>query len=45
MVKVTVISIEVMDEGTLKTPSLNVVFTGHFCLGWFSNFVGSESGQ
>jgi hypothetical protein len=25
--------------------SLNVVFTGHFCLGWFSNFVGSESGQ
>jgi hypothetical protein len=31
-----------MDEGTLKTP---VVFTGHFCLGWCSNFVGSEFGQ
>jgi hypothetical protein len=25
--------------------SLNVVFTGHFCLPWCSNFVGSESGQ
>jgi hypothetical protein len=25
--------------------TLNVVFTGHFCLGWCSNFVGSESGQ
>jgi hypothetical protein len=25
--------------------NLNVVFTGYFCLGWFSNFVGSESGQ
>jgi len=24
---------------------LNVVFTGHFCLVWGSNFVGSESGQ
>ncbi len=24
---------------------LNVVFTGHFCLGWWSNFVGFESGQ
>ncbi len=36
-----------MDEGTLKTPhqSLNVVFSGHFCLEWCSNFVGSESGQ
>jgi hypothetical protein len=20
-------------------------FTGHFCLGWWSNFVGSEPGQ
>ncbi len=35
----------VMDEGTLKTPIPNVVFTGHFCLGWWSNFAGSESGQ
>ncbi len=34
-----------MDEGTLKTKSLNVVFTGHFILGCCSNFVGSESGQ
>jgi len=34
-----------MDEGTLKTQSLNVFFTGHFCLGWWSNFVGSEPGQ
>jgi hypothetical protein len=25
--------------------SINVVFTGHLCLGWCSNFVGSESGQ
>jgi hypothetical protein len=34
-----------MEEGTLKTQSLNVVFTGNFCLGWCGNFVGSESGQ
>jgi hypothetical protein len=34
-----------MDEGALKTPVLNVVFTGNFCLGWCSNFVGPESGQ
>jgi len=34
-----------MDEGTLRHQSLIVVFTGHFCLGWCSNFVGSESGQ
>jgi hypothetical protein len=25
--------------------SLNVVFIGHFCLGWCSNFVGSEAGE
>ncbi len=25
--------------------TFNVVFTGHFCLGWWSNYVGSESGQ
>ncbi len=29
----------------LRHQSLNVVSTGHFCLGWWSNFVGSESGQ
>ncbi len=34
-----------MDEGTLKTPIPNVVYTGHLCLGWCSSFVGSESGQ
>jgi hypothetical protein len=34
-----------MDEGTLKIPILNVVFSGHFCLGWCSSLVGSESGQ
>ncbi len=28
-----------------RNQSLNVVITGHFCLGWCSNFVGSESGQ
>ncbi len=27
------------------TKTLNVVFTGLFCLGWCSNVVGSESGQ
>ncbi len=27
------------------TNPLNVVFTGNFCLGWGSNFIGSESGQ
>jgi hypothetical protein len=25
--------------------SLNVVFTGNFCFGWWSNFVGSEPGH
>ncbi len=30
-----------MDEGTLKKPTLNVVFSGHFCLGWCRNFEGS----
>ena len=34
-----------MDEGTFKDKSLNVAFTGHYRLGWWSNFVGSESGQ
>ena len=34
-----------MDEGTLKTLIPYVVFSGHFCLGWCSNFVGSEYGQ
>jgi hypothetical protein len=29
----------------LRHQSLNVVFTGHCCLGWCSNFVDSESGQ
>ncbi len=33
----------IMDKGGHQ--SLNVVFTGHFCLEWWSNFVGSESGQ
>ncbi len=31
-----------MDEGALKTPIPKCRF---FCLGWGSNFVGSESGQ
>jgi hypothetical protein len=34
-----------MDEGTLKTPIQNVVFTGVLLFGWCSHFVGSESGQ
>ncbi len=29
----------------IRHQSLNVVFTGHFCLGWCSNFVSSESIQ
>ncbi len=29
----------------LRHQSLNVVFIGHFCLGWWSNFVGFKSGQ
>jgi hypothetical protein len=37
-----------MGEGTLKTPipkcRLATCYS-HFCLGWCSNFVGSESGQ
>jgi hypothetical protein len=28
-----------------RHPSLNVVFTGQFYLGWWINFVGSESSQ
>ncbi len=28
-----------------RSQSLNVVFTGYFCLGWCCDFVGSESGQ
>jgi hypothetical protein len=31
-----------MDEGTTKTPAINVVFTGVFCLEWCSNFVVYE---
>ncbi len=34
-----------MDAGTLKTPTLNVVFTGRFYLEWLINFVGYEFGQ
>ncbi len=34
-----------MDEGTLKTPIPKCRLTGHSCLGWCSNLVGSESGQ
>ncbi len=35
-----------MDEGTLETPIPKCrFFTGNFCLGWCSNFVGSDSGQ
>jgi hypothetical protein len=30
-----------MDEETLKTP----IPKCHFCLGWCSNFIGSETGQ
>ncbi len=33
------------DEGTLKTPIPSCRLHWSFCLGWWSNFVGSESGQ
>ena len=34
-----------MDEGTSKTPIPKCRLYWCFCLGWCSNFVGSESGQ
>jgi hypothetical protein len=34
-----------MDEGTLKTPTPLCRFHWSFCLGWWSNLVGSSSGQ
>ncbi len=34
-----------MDEGTLKTPTPLCRFHWSFCLGWWSNLVGSASGQ
>jgi hypothetical protein len=34
-----------MDEGTIKTPIPTCRRYWCFCLGWFSNFVGSKSGQ
>jgi hypothetical protein len=34
-----------MDEGTIKTPIPKSRLYWCFCLGWGSNFVGSESGQ
>ncbi len=34
-----------MDEGTLKTPTSLCRFHWPFCLGWWSNLVGSASGQ
>ncbi len=34
-----------MDEGTLKTPTPFCRFHWSFCLGWWSNSVGSVSGQ
>ncbi len=34
-----------MDKGTLKTPIPSCPLHLSFCLGWFSNLVGSESGQ
>ncbi len=38
--------IQAWDEGTLKTPVPTYrLYWSLFCLGWFSNFVGSESGQ
>ena len=33
------------DEGTIKTPIPECRLSWCFCLGWWSNFVGSESGQ
>ncbi len=34
-----------MDDGTIKTPIPKCRLHWCFCLGWCSNFVGSESGQ
>ncbi len=34
-----------VDEGTIKTPMPKCRLYWCFCLGWCSNFVGSESGQ
>jgi hypothetical protein len=34
-----------MDEETIKTPIPKCRLYWCFCLGWCSNFVGSESGQ
>ncbi len=34
-----------MDKGTIKTPIPKCRLYWCFCLGWCSNFVGSESGQ
>jgi hypothetical protein len=34
-----------MDEGTIKTPIPKCRFYWCFCLGWCSNFIGSESYQ
>ncbi len=34
-----------MDEGTIRTPIPKCRLYWCFCLGWCSNFVGSESGQ
>jgi hypothetical protein len=34
-----------MEEGTFKTPILQCRLYWCFCLGWYSNFVGSESGH
>jgi hypothetical protein len=34
-----------MDEGTIQTPIPKCRLYRCFCLGWYSNFVGSESGQ
>ncbi len=33
------------DKFAADVVDTGVIFTGHFCLGWWSNFVGSESGQ
>jgi hypothetical protein len=39
-------SVYIMDEGTLKTPSPKChLYWSVLCLGWGSDFVGSESGQ
>jgi hypothetical protein len=34
-----------MDEGNIKTPIPKCRLYRCFCLGWWSNFVGSEPGQ